>query len=99
MIFPDTAPDFVSLYARGPVLFCDRQYTYQEAMQLHHDLGQTLARMMRKRGAVNAALSTKSYLRHIQTINDNKGHAATVAAMDKAIEKMQAAFKKEQKNC
>lgn len=51
MIFPDTAPPVIPLQERGPVLFEGRQYTYEQAMVLHHDLGQTLARMMRKRGS------------------------------------------------
>jgi hypothetical protein len=36
---------------RGPILFEGRQYTYEDAMALHLELGQALARGMRLRGS------------------------------------------------
>lgn len=47
----ENAPDLVAPQDRGPVLFLGKSYPYDEAAKLHHDLGQTLARGMRKRGS------------------------------------------------
>lgn len=45
------APRVLSPMERGPILFLDQQYTYARAEALHLELGQALARGMRKRGS------------------------------------------------
>lgn len=45
------APRILAPQERGPILFLDKQYTYDEAQALHLELGQALARGMRKRGS------------------------------------------------
>jgi hypothetical protein len=44
------APRELAPHERGPVLFLGKQYTYAEAEALHMELGQALARGMRRRG-------------------------------------------------
>lgn len=45
------SPRILAPMERGPILFLDQQYTYTQAEALHLELGQALARGMRKRGS------------------------------------------------